>query len=163
MNKSLNLALLSVLSLSAQAELCIDNETGLSENFFSYQYIKNPVIDRSNPKRPVLTSPQELIQIRRLGDHEYQCVNVSDFEQGRIGYLAIMADAEPLNNTDNHFYMTKNEIIATDNKTTIVRVHASEKGKVTVIMGGDRTPGSNWTKWKKVPVELIFGLGKSNY
>jgi hypothetical protein len=85
------LVLLMSLLLAAQAtaEVCVENDTNLPENAFSYGFIPQGQLDLKNPAHPILTLPSDF-KLNPLASREDECIAYIESEpKGTPGYLVI--------------------------------------------------------------------------
>ena len=143
MKKLLSLFILGSLPALTHAEVCLTNQTGLPESAFAYEFIKDPVINRSNPAKPLVTSPTQFFY-EGMGHLENNCVNLE-----MSGHLAIFVDLKGQHDSDD-FWMTKDPII---DSAVMLTVTKNSAGKIIITkqMAGKKS---------KVAVEKVYGLPK---
>jgi hypothetical protein len=141
--------------ITATAEVCVENATGLSEAHFAFQFIPNLTIDRSKPGVPLVIEPK-YITYYSLENQDMACVPYDEKTSGMAGHLAIFInDHGNYSLRNDYFWVTKQTYSAGADQTLILSAKLPSSGNVAIRKKLDEG------KWSSVLAEKVIGFAKN--
>lgn len=135
MRSGLLLALI-FFACTASAEVCIENDTGVPEEAFFYQFVSAVQINNSRPSHPVLTSPTKF-DPSHVDTREDACISYSRTAiLGTPGYLLIYlrpaATSEAAYASESVVYVSNEPVSAAASSTLMLAVESSAGDMIRV-------------------------------
>jgi hypothetical protein len=155
MRFTLSSILLLILAGQASAEVCIENDSTIPENAFSFAFVPVSVVNKQNPTHPTLINPASPIEFSNLAIRADSCIEFKETTPpGTAGYLVISikppATSERAYASEEVIYVSEQMASAPATSTLMLAVESKVGDVIAVRSKLDDKPFQNFPMQKVI-------------